>query len=314
MSFNHIIGHEQTKGNIINSIRENKLSHAHIFAGEKGIGKSLLARELAAQILGGRHNKEYVDIVEYSVPSNKKSIGVDNIREIIEEVNKKPYEGDKKVIIINDAGEMTEAAQNAFLKTIEEPPKGVFIILLCENLENILDTIKSRCQIHKLQRLNRTEMKSFINKKLNIYDEEKIKAAISFSDGIPGRAESFINDKQLSMIRDHCLIILKGINEESTEDFLKNDLFLLKFKDQWQEVLMCLVSYIRDILVYKDTSSEDLIINTDKIIEIKNLSENFSFNKLNGIVNIVNESREKIERNVNTALIFDSLLIKMQEV
>jgi DNA polymerase-3 subunit delta' len=314
LSFNDIIGHEQIKENIINSIRENKLSHAHIFSGEKGIGKSLLARELAVQVLGGKQDKEYVDIVQYSIPLNKKSIGVDNIREIIEEVNKKPYEGNKKIIIINNAAEMTEAAQNAFLKTIEEPPKGVFIILLCENLENILDTIKSRCQIHKLQRLSGIEMKSFINKKLNIFDEKKIKVIISFSDGIPGRAESFINDEQLSEIRERCLIILKGINEESAEDFLKNDLFLVKFKDKWQEVLTCLVSYIRDILVYKDTSSEELIINIDKINEIKNLSENFSFNKLNGIVNIINESREKIERNVNTALIFDSLLIKMQEV
>ncbi len=314
MSFNHIIGHEQIKSCIVNSIRENKLSHAHIFAGEKGIGKSLLAKELAVQVLGGNHDKKYVDIVEYSVPLNKKSIGVDNVREIIEEVNKKPYEGDKKVIIINNASEMTEAAQNAFLKTIEEPPKGVFIILLCENLGNILDTIKSRCQVHKLQGLSRLEMKSFINKKLNIYNEEKVKAAISFSDGIPGRAESFINDEQLKVIRDHCLIILKGINEESKDDFLKNDLFFVKFKDQWQEVLTCLISYIRDIMVYKDTNSRDLIINADKINEIKSLSENFSFNKLNGIVNIINESREKIERNVNAALIFDSLLIKMQEV
>lgn len=314
MSFNDIIGHEQIKENLINAIRENKLSHAHIFSGEKGIGKSLLSKELAVQVLGGKQDKEYVDIVEYSVSSNKKSIGVDNVREIIEEVSKKPYEGNKKIIIITDADEMTEAAQNAFLKTIEEPPKGVFIILLCESLQNILDTIKSRCQIHKLQRLNQMEMKSFINKKLNISDEGIIKTIISFSDGIPGRAESFVNDVQLKEIRERCLIILKSVNETSTEEFIKNDLFFIRFKEQWQEVLTCFISYIRDILVYKDTSKEDLIINIDKLTEIKRLSENFSFNKLNGIVNIINESREKIERNVNTALIFDSLLIKMQEV
>src|SRR3712207_8310639 len=81
---------------------------------------------------------------------------------LIEEINKKPYEGDNKVVIVYNADKMTMQAQNAFLKTIEEPPFGVYIFLLCENSESILDTIKSRCQIHKLNPLSFDEMKIFL--------------------------------------------------------------------------------------------------------------------------------------------------------
>ena len=85
-----------------------------------------MQRRLAIRLLGKDKEKQYVDIVEFKITKDKKSIGVDEIRSIIEETNKKPYEGDKKVIIIYKADKMTEAAQNAFLKTIEEPPKGYF--------------------------------------------------------------------------------------------------------------------------------------------------------------------------------------------
>ncbi len=147
------------------------------------------------------------------VEKNKSTIGVNSIRTLIEEINKKPYEGDKKVIIIYNADKMTVQAQNAFLKTIEEPPKNVTIFLLCENLEVILDTIKSRCQIHKLKTLNVDEMEEFL--KINYPDLplEEIRVIIAFSDGIPGKAEKFIGDNNFKDIRDITLEILLKLNK-----------------------------------------------------------------------------------------------------
>lgn len=314
MSFSTIIGHDNIKLQIVNSISGGRFSHAHIITGEDGIGKSLIAKETAIRILGKDKEKQYVDIVEFNMVKDKKSIGIEEIKNLIQETTKRPYEGDKKVIILYKADKMTEAAQNAFLKTIEEPPKGIFIILLCEKLENILDTIKSRCQIYKLNRLNEEEMLKFLNTKFQHLSEDQIKAVIAFSDGIPGRAERFIEDASLMEIRDTVIDILKKICEEKLDVTLAYTEFLLKYKNEWQEVLTYFLSYIRDTLIYKETGNRELIINIDKVDQIKELGEMFSFTKLNGIINIIKDTRSKLERNVNTTLVFNSMLVKIQEV
>lgn len=314
MGFNTIIGHDTIKSQIVNSISVGRFSHAHIITGEDGIGKSLIAKETAIRLLGKDKEKQYVDIVEFKMSKDKKSIGIDEIKSIIQETTKRPYEGDKKVIILYRADKMTEAAQNAFLKTIEEPPKGIFIILLCEKLENILDTIKSRCQVYKLNRLKEEEMLRFLNNKFESLSEDEVKAVSAFSDGIPGRSERFIEDKSLMEIRDTVIDILKSTCGERLDKTLVYTDFLLKYKSEWQEVLTYFLSYIRDTLIYKETSNKELIINIDKINEIKDIAEMFSFNKLNGIINIIKDTRSKLERNVNTTLVFDSMLVKIQEV
>lgn len=314
MGFSTIIGHDTIKNQIVNSINGGRFSHALIITGENGIGKSLIAKEIAIRLLGKDKEKQYVDIVEFRMPKDKKSIGIDEIKSIIQETTKKPYEGDKKVIMLYKADSMTEAAQNAFLKTIEEPPKGIFIILLCEKLEHILDTIKSRCQVYKLNRLSEEEMLKFLNRKFENLSEDELKAVSAFSDGIPGRAERFLEDKSLMEIRDTVIDILKGVCEGKLDKILLYTEFLLRYKGEWQEVLTYFLSYIRDVLIYKETGNKELIINVDKISEIKDVAEMFSFNKLNGIINIIKDTRSKLERNVNATLVFDSMLVKIQEV
>jgi DNA polymerase-3 subunit delta' len=311
LKLDKIIGHKSIINQINNSIDKGMFSHAHLIVGEDGIGKSLIARGIGLKILGKDLDREYTDLVEYRIPNNKKSIGIkDVVDKVIDEINKKPYEGDKKVIIIYEANKMTVEAQNAFLKTIEEPPKGVFIILLCEKLDEILETIKSRCQIHKLQRLSFEEMYEFLSYRYKTLTTNDIKTIIAFSDGIPGRALKFIEDKNFKDIRDNTLNILLDINSKNIEEFLKYEKFLIKYKDQWQEVLTWILSYIRDIMVYKETGKEDIIINLDKINIIKDMSSIFSFNRLSAIIDIVNESRQRLESNVNTSLTFSTMLIK----
>jgi DNA polymerase-3 subunit delta' len=311
LDLNFFIGHNNIKEQINKSIDKGMFSHAHLIAGENGIGKSLLARFIALKLLQKSADREYADIVEFRVQKNKMSIGIKEVVEnIITEINKKPYEGDKKVIIIYEAHKMTTEAQNAFLKTIEEPPKGVFIILLCETLEGILETIKSRCQIHKLQRLSFEEMSIFIERKYPDLGDKEKKAITAFSDGIPGRAERFMDDESFQEMRDSTLNILQDISRKKPSDFLKYEAFLVKYKGDWNEVLTWLVSYVRDLMVYKETGREELVINLDKIERIKDMSSMFSFNKLNDIINIVNETRQKLESNVNTSYTFNNMLLK----
>ncbi|HEY8892967.1 MAG TPA: DNA polymerase III subunit delta' [Clostridium sp.] len=314
MSFESLIGHNDIKNQISNSIKLDKLSHAHLLVGEDGIGKSILAKNIGLLILGKNEDKQYVDLLEWKIDKNKSTIGVNSIRTLVEEINKKPFEGDKKVIIIYNAHKMTVQAQNAFLKTIEDPPKNVTILLLCENLEVILDTIKSRCQIHKLKSLNVDEMEKFL--KVNYYDLslEEIKVIIAFSDGIPGKAEKFIQDENFKDIRNITLEILLKLNKVTTEELIKYEKKLSNQKEKFEDILTVFISYIRDTIIYKEIGEENLIINIDKLLSIKELANIFSFTKLNGIINIINDTRENLDRNVNPGLAFEVMLFKMQEV
>ena len=199
-------------------------------------------------------------------------------------------------MLFRSAHKMTVQAQNAFLKTIEEPPKNVTMILLCENLEVILDTIKSRCQIHKLKNLTRDEMKDFLSKNYSELQVDQIKVVLAFSDGIPGKAEKFIKDNNFKDIRDITLEILLKLNSVKTEELIKYEKKLSNQKDNFEEILTAFLSYIRDTIIYKEVEEENLIINIDKLLTIKELANIFSFNKLNGIINIINDTRENLDR------------------
>jgi len=309
-----MIGHEVIRNQMLQSIKNERISHAHIILGEEGMGKSLVALEFALRILGKEKALDYVDIQKWKVKDNKMSIGVDDIREIIQEVNKKPYEEDKKVIIIYEGDKITEQGQNVLLKTIEEPPHGVYLILLFENIQDVKDTIISRCQVHKLQKLNNQAMKLYIDKSFPGFPEEKMKAIINFSDGVPGRAERFITDKELEELRGTTLNIIEAVAARNKFQGLDGQKFFNSDKDYWKEVLTWFLCYIRDMMVYKETGKDGLLLNVDKIEELKSISELFSYNRLSAIINIINESSVLLLRNVNVAMVYDSMIFKMMEV
>lgn len=307
----NIIGHNSIRSYFKEAINSGTLSHAHLFVGEDGIGKSLLAREFAVRILGKTEVKQYVDIMEFRSSKNKKSIGVDEIRSIIEEIGKKPYEHNKKVIIIYEGDNITVQAQNAFLKTIEEPPAGVYIFVLCENLEVVLDTIKSRCQIHKLNRLKGEEIEQFLHKKYPELRGEEFETVLSFSDGIPGRAEKFVEDKIFKELRNTTTRLLLEITSMKESQVLGYEALLIKYKDIAEEMFTLLLTFIRDIMIYKDVGIEELIINKDKLQDIKEASTLLSYNKLTNIIDVINTTRDNLRSNVNAALTYDVMLLKM---
>lgn len=309
----HFIGHERIIESLRKRILTGEISHAHIIVGEDGIGKSNLAKLIAINILGGHQERNYVDIVNYRC--KKSSFGVDDVRDVVDEVSKKPFEGDKKVIIIHDGNKMTVQAQNALLKTIEEPPKGVFIILLCESLELILDTIKSRCQIYKLTPLTKDEVKLYIERLgTENYSNEEIKAAISYSEGIPGKAEKFLRDSSLKDLRNLLIDLLYILVNGNLQKLLDFEVKILSYKDKKEEILNILASFIRDIIVYKEVNEINVIINGDKIENIKQLAIEMSYKKLNKIIDKIGEARKTILSNSNFQLTIRVMLIGFMEV
>ena len=307
----NFVGHSSLIENFKNRCSNGNLSHAQLISGEDGIGKSILAEILGKLILNGDLNREYVDIINYK-PS-KASFGVDDVREIIDEVNKKPFEGDKKVIIVHQGNKLTIQAQNALLKTIEEPPTEVYIIILCESLELILDTIKSRCEIYKLTPLTKDELYKYIAIKGYDYSEEEKSSAIAFSEGIPGRIDRYFSDTELQELRDKIVDLLLQLTNNEIEAILEKEEQLVSYKQNKEEVINVLSSFIRDILVNKEVYNENLIINRDKIKEIERLTNEMSFKKLNKMLLGLQEARKNIKNNVSWAMTVRIMLMDFME-
>ena len=315
-----IIGHRKVLNRFMVSKSKNALAHAHLIVGEDGIGKSLLAKGLAEVILGVEPRDNYVDIINYKTSENTFKIA--NVRELISEVNKKPYEADKKVIILYDGQKMTTEAQNALLKTIEEPPSGVYIIILTTSLELLLDTIKSRCQISKLSPLGGDDILEFINRDYKHIDEESKVSLIAFSQGIPGRIEKFTSDKGFGILRDFVLDILLSIAKRSEKDAIKyTGYFETKSKAEISKVLVGrnndlleqIVLFTRDIIIYKEIANAKLIINSDKLERIVEIANLMPYKKLKEFTRIMDETRENLVSNTNRSLTFNDMMRKMLE-
>lgn len=306
---NKFIGHNDIISGFMKRAENNQLSHAHLIIGADGIGKSIVARKFALKIMGKERDVDFVDIIHY-YPS-KASFGVDEVRGIIEEVNKKPYEGDKKVIIIHEGSKLTIQAQNALLKTIEEPPKGVYIILLSESLETLLDTIKSRCQIYRLTPLSKEEMIEYIDS-LGEKEENRILAALAYGNGVPGRVDRFLGDEKLSELRKVLVDLLKDINDGKNIIIKYEDKFQ-SFKEEKEEILNTLTTFIRDIMIYKESENKELIINVDKIDDINYLSNMMSYKRLNSMLDYIQKTRMNLMSNTSYSLTMSVMLMGFLE-
>jgi DNA polymerase-3 subunit delta' len=307
-----IIGHKNIIDNIDNRKLKGSFSHANLIIGNDGIGKSVIAKYLSSQIIEKKNNVESVDIIKYSPSSS--SFGVDDVRNIINEVNKKPYEGDKKVIILYKCDKLTIQAQNALLKTIEEPPMGVYLILLSDSLEIILDTIKSRCQIYKLTPLNKDEILAYLEDKYDCLTSEDKQSALAYSAGIPGNVDKFINDEKLKSLRNICIELFEDTLKREKGLVLKYENLLKDAKDDKFELLNILLSYIRDIILFKELNDSNLIVNFDKVYKIKEISRGISYKKLNSMLEYITEARINFNSNTNYSMAISVLLMGFAEV
>lgn len=307
-----IIGHQMIKGAINKRNINGSFSHANLIIGNDGIGKSIIAQYLASKILKGLDFINSVDIVKYYPSSN--TFGVDDVRKVIEEVNKKPYEGNRKVIIMYKCDKMTAQAQNALLKTIEEPPDGVFLILLSDSLEQILETVQSRCQIYKLTPLSKDEILEYIDENYKSLNLEERQSAIAYSTGIPGKVDRFIKDEKLKQLRDLCIELFDDILARNKKIVIKYQEAFNNLKDEKADLLDILLLYIRDLLVLKELNKIERIINIDKVEKLELISRKISYKKLSNMLEYIKETRINFNSNSNYSMTISVLLMGFAEV
>lgn len=196
--FENIIGHEIQKNILENNIRNNTISHSYLFSGPKGIGKYTIAREFAKELLNTNNLETCSDYKEISKKIDKKNILVEQIRDdIIEDIYVMPSTCQKKVYVVNDAEYLNDSAQNSLLKTLEEPPKYVCIILISSNNSTILPTVLSRVNKIEFGRLDNSDVKQYIKLNNNIDLEENV---IKFADGCIGMALEIIKENLINEI------------------------------------------------------------------------------------------------------------------
>lgn len=241
--FENILGNDNVKQELIKTIKLNKLSHSYLFIGTDGIGKKMIAKEFAKMILC-IENEKYCNrcksCIEFDTDNNPDfvliepdgaNIKIEQIRQMQKKIWEAPIISQKKVYIIDNADLMTREAQNCILKTLEEPPEYVTIILIGSKEDSFLSTIKSRCAIIKFQNIPDMQIKQYMKKTYNIDISENI---LQLCLGSIGKAEKY-KDKQ--ELYDNIFQIINNVEKMDMIDFLKKANLIYQSQDEKNDIL-----------------------------------------------------------------------------
>ena len=326
-SFKDVVGHKDIINYIRNAVREDKVSHAYILNGERGAGKKMLADLFAATLLcekGGpdpcnechscrqAESGNHPDIIKVT-HEKPNSISVDDIREQVNNtIMIKPYQGPYKVYIIPQADMMTPQAQNALLKTIEEPPEYAVIMLLTENADTLLPTINSRCVMLKLRNIKDTLIKKYLMETMQVPDY-KADMCTAFAQGNMGRAIMLANSEHFNEIRDEAVQLLKYINEMELSEIVQAVSRITAYKLEINDYLDIIMIWYRDVLLYKATKDMDKVVFKDQLKYIKERAKRSSYEGIELIIESLEKAKARLKANVNFDLVMELLFLTIKE-
>lgn len=326
-SFKDVVGHKDIINYIRNAVTENKVSHAYILNGERGSGKKMLANLFATTLLCEKqgpdpcnachscHQAEsgnHPDIIRvtHEKPS---TISVDDIRrQVNEDIQIKPYQGPYKIYIIAEADLMTVQAQNALLKTIEEPPAYAVIFLLTENAEALLPTITSRCVMLKLRNIRDTLIRKYLMETMHVPDY-KADMCTAFAQGNMGRAIMLASSDHFNEIREEAVQLLKYINEMDISEVTKAIKKIGTYKLEINDYLDIIMIWYRDVLLYKATKDMDKVVFKDQISYIQERAKKSSYEGIELILESLEKAKTRLKANVNFDLVMELLLLTIKE-
>ena len=309
MYFEKIRGQRFAKKYLSNSIKSNMISHAYMFEGPSGVGKNTMARDLATTLLEMENLFNSPDYIEITPDGN--SIKIAQIRKLQSDILVKPYKS-YKIYVIDEAQKMTVEAQNALLKTLEEPPKYAIIILITNNKESLLDTIKSRCEIIKFTPIPLVEVADYLTQ-IGV-DKNRASLLANFSRGSMQKAIELSESEDFHIMRDEVQKYVEIFLTGSMLDIMDIQSSIEKYKDNITNVLDLLVNYFRDIMMVKENVDSSMIINLDRLVFIKNMSTKITYSQLSKIIDIIEETKNKLRSNCNFNISIQVMTLNIYEV
>ena len=326
-SFANVIGQSSIKEHINKSLHTGKISHAYIFYGEKGSGKKtladLFARALQCMADGDKPcnqcisckqalNRNQPDII-YVQHEKPGIISVDEIRkQVNNDIAIKPYSSERKIYIIDEAEKMNVQAQNALLKTLEEPPSYATIMLLTTNLEAMLQTIRSRCVTLTMKPVPDVELQRYLMRDVQVPDY-KASICAAFARGNVGRAKELAVSPEFDELKEETLQLLKSLSEKSLSDLATFSKTKADKSSNTEGFLELLQMWYRDVLLYKSTASSGNLIFGEEVQHIKRMAVKSTYEGLNRILNSIEEARMRLAGNVNAELTLEWLLLMCAE-
>lgn len=325
--FNAVAGHERIIKSLRESIKNDMTSHAYIFCGNKGSGRNLTAGAFAKTAnclspINGNACGKCPSCIQFESSNNPDvfyvkatktiSISVDDIREqIVNEVKIKPYSYKRKIFIIDKADTMTSQAQNALLKTLEEPPKYVLIILIAENTENFLPTVLSRCVMMKFSPISVNLIKNYLINNCAMNENDAAFYA-EYSVGSIGEALRLSGDENFYQMRND---IISCLDRLDTMDFVSAMLMakeMEKYK-AYSELFDIMYMFYRDVFCMRLFKDDRYVIQKDKIGLIEKKAKNLNEQTIAKRLDFIMDIKKKIRQNTAFRLSMEVLFMNLKE-
>ena len=326
-TFHDIIGQEQIKEHLQNANSAKKISHAYIINGEKSSGKEFIARVFAMTLQcekGGTEpcqechsckqaladNQPDIIYVSHEKPN---TISVDDIRtQLNNDIVIKPYSSKHKIYIVDEAEKMNQQAQNALLKTIEEPPAYAVILLLANNASALLPTILSRCVMLSLKPVADDKVKQYLMEHVQVPDYEA-DVCVAFAQGNIGKAVQLATSDSFNEIKNSALHLLKNVSKMEINDIIATVKSVSEFKIDIQDYLDFLAVWYRDILYFKATRDSNGLIFKDELNVITDQINKSSYEGIENILRGLQTAKTRLNANVNFDLTMELLFLLIKE-
>lgn len=325
-SFTEIVGHEQIKEHMQAAIRDKKPFHAYLFQGEEGVGKEALARTFAAGLQcqsesADKPCKECVSCRQMEsgnqpdviwVTREKASLGVDEIREqLCNTMDIKPFSSPYKIYLVPEAEKMTEAAQNALLKTIEEPPEYGIVILMTSNISALLPTIQSRCLTMEFRPLSTAVVESYVKEHCQVPDYQA-RASAAFAQGNLGKAMRYAKSEDFIERKDHIISLLRHVEQMDLSEMLAVIKDLGTHKDEVRDYIDLMVLWYRDVLLFKATKDINQLLFQDEASYISREASHRSYEKIEEILQAFEKAKVRLRANVNFDITMELMLLTLK--
>lgn len=325
--FKDIVGNEQIIEHLQNAIVLGKVSHAYILNGPEKSGKMMIAEAFAMALqcegegehpcLNCRscrqamdHNQPDIIYVSHEKPN---TIGVDDIRtQINNDIDIKPYSSRYKVYIVDEAQKMNQQAQNALLKTIEEPPAYAVILLLTTNADSFLQTILSRCITLNMKTVKAEVIRDYLMKQYKIPDYQADVCA-AFSQGNVGKAIQLASSEDFGELKASVLQLMKRLDEIDVYEMTAAVKQISEYKLVVNDYFDLMTIWFRDVLYMKATNDVNGLIFKDEVYDIKKQAAKRSYQGIETILQALETAKVRLNANVNFDLVIELLLLTIKE-